>query len=135
MSTILSDTPEEEPFACPVCGHQFAPDPAPPLWMVVCPKCQILLEVFPGKDAVILSASTRWKYKSRAELEAGGEWNESDRKISSGKRGWITGGTFENFEGTVVSIDESKREARVEIDVFGRITSVNLKFSELEVFG
>ena len=52
--------------------------------------------------------------------------------LHAGDRAKITDGTFENFEGTVDSIDEANGRVTVMINIFGRSTPVELEYWQLE---
>jgi transcriptional antiterminator NusG len=52
--------------------------------------------------------------------------------FKTGDRVKIKEGTFESFEGTIESIDESKGRVTVLIEIFGRSTPVELEYWEIE---
>jgi len=45
----------------------------------------------------------------------------------------VISGPFLNFEGSVDTIDLGRNQVRVTIDIFGRLTSVDLQVQELEI--
>ena len=52
--------------------------------------------------------------------------------FSDGDRVKINEGTFENFEGEVDSIDETNGRVTVMINIFGRVTPVELEYWQIE---
>ena len=65
---------------------------------------------------------TAWIPKTR--------WSRSTYKI--GERVRIVGGPFNDFPGTVATIDSGREKVRVMVDFFGRETAVVLSFMEVE---
>ena len=53
-------------------------------------------------------------------------------RFHSGDRVKIKGGTFENFEGAVETVDEANGRVTVMINIFGRSTPVELDYWEIE---
>ena len=54
------------------------------------------------------------------------------RPVSEHDKVRISEGTFENFEGDVVAVDESTGRVTVEINIFGRATPLELESWQVE---
>lgn len=56
-----------------------------------------------------------------------------DLKVEIGQKVKISGGAFENHVGTVTFIDNENQKCRVEVEMFGRPTPIDVDFSQVEI--
>ena len=56
-----------------------------------------------------------------------------DIKVSANDKVKITSGAFDNFVGTVLSVDSENQKCKVEVEMFGRATPIDVDFSQIEV--
>ena len=56
-----------------------------------------------------------------------------DIKVSTNDKVKITSGAFDNFVGTVLSVDTENQKCKVEVEMFGRATPIDVDFSQIEV--
>ena len=56
-----------------------------------------------------------------------------DIKIEAGDKVKVTGGPLDGFVGDVVSVDNAEQKCRVNVEMFGRPTAVDLDFAQIEV--
>lgn len=56
-----------------------------------------------------------------------------DIKIEAGNKVKVTSGPLDGFVGDVVSVDNVEQKCRVNVEMFGRPTSVDLDFAQIEV--
>jgi transcriptional antiterminator NusG len=66
------------------------------------------------------------------DIEARKEKPKPKMEFQSGDRVRIREGSFENFDGTVESVDPSKWMLKVRVSIFGRDTSVELEYGKVE---
>jgi transcriptional antiterminator NusG len=66
------------------------------------------------------------------DIEARKEKPKPKMEFQSGDRVRIKEGSFENFDGTVESVDPSKWMLKVRVSIFGRDTSVELEYGKVE---
>jgi transcriptional antiterminator NusG len=66
------------------------------------------------------------------DIEARKEKPKPKMEFVSGDRVRIREGSFENFDGTVESVDASKWMLKVRVSIFGRDTSVELEYGKVE---
>jgi transcriptional antiterminator NusG len=81
-----------------------------------------------GNDPIPLRPEEVKRIMDRMESEE--KVVKVDYKI--GERVRIVGGPFNDFPGTVASIDSGREKVRVMVDFFGRETAVVLSFMEVE---
>jgi transcriptional antiterminator NusG len=68
----------------------------------------------------------------KEDIEARKEKPKPKMEFVSGDRVRIKEGSFENFDGTVESVDPSKWMLKVRVSIFGRETSVELEYGKVE---
>lgn len=56
-----------------------------------------------------------------------------DIKLEPGNKVKVTSGPLDGFVGDVVSVDEVEQKCRVNVEMFGRPTSVDLDFAQIEL--
>ena len=56
-----------------------------------------------------------------------------DIKVEAGDKVKLTGGALEGFVGTVLSVDAEGNKCKVEVEMFGRPTPVDVDFSQIEI--
>ena len=56
-----------------------------------------------------------------------------DIKVEVGQKVKMTDGALDGFVGTVMSVDENEQKCRVEVEMFGRPTPVDVDFSQIEI--
>ncbi len=56
-----------------------------------------------------------------------------DIKVEAGQKVKMTDGALNGFVGTVMSVDENEQKCRVEVEMFGRPTPIDVDFSQIEV--
>ena len=56
-----------------------------------------------------------------------------DIKVEVGNKVKVTSGPLDGFVGDVVSVDETEQKCRVNVEMFGRPTSVDLDFAQIEI--
>ncbi len=56
-----------------------------------------------------------------------------DIKVEAGNHVKMTDGALDGFVGTVVSVDETAGKCKVEVEMFGRPTTVEVDFSQFEI--
>ena len=56
-----------------------------------------------------------------------------DIKISAGDKVKVVSGPLDGFVGDVVSVDENEQKCRVNVEMFGRPTAVDLDFAQIEL--
>ena len=56
-----------------------------------------------------------------------------DIKIEVGNKVKVTSGPLDGFVGDVVSVDSTEQKCRVNVEMFGRPTAVDLDFAQIEV--
>ena len=56
-----------------------------------------------------------------------------DIKVSAGDKVKVIGGPLDGFVGDVVAVDEVEQKCRVNVEMFGRPTSVDLDYSQIEI--
>ena len=56
-----------------------------------------------------------------------------DIKVEVGNKVKVTSGPLDGFVGEVVSVDEAEQKCRVNVEMFGRPTSVDLDFAQIEL--
>lgn len=56
-----------------------------------------------------------------------------DIKVSVGQKVKLTGGAFDGFVGTVLSVEAEAQKCKVEVEMFGRPTPIDVDFSGIEV--
>ena len=56
-----------------------------------------------------------------------------DIKVEAGQKVKMTSGALDGFVGTVMSVDEGEQKCRVEVEMFGRPTPIDVDFSQIEV--
>ena len=56
-----------------------------------------------------------------------------DIKVEAGQKVKMTDGALDGFVGTVMSVDENEQKCRVEVEMFGRPTPIDVDFSQIEV--
>lgn len=56
-----------------------------------------------------------------------------DIKVSIGQKVKISSGAFDGFVGSVISVDEENQKCKVEVEMFGRATPIDVDFSQIEV--
>lgn len=56
-----------------------------------------------------------------------------DIKVEVGQKIKISGGAFDNFIGTVTSVDAEKQKCHVEVEMFGRPTPIEVDFAQIEI--
>ena len=56
-----------------------------------------------------------------------------DIKVEAGDKVKLTGGALEGFVGTVLSVDAEGNKCKVEVEMFGRSTPVDVDFSQIEI--
>jgi len=66
------------------------------------------------------------------DIEARKEKPKPKMEFQAGDRVRIREGSFENFDGTVESVDSTKWMLKVRVSIFGRDTSVELEYSKVE---
>jgi transcriptional antiterminator NusG len=66
------------------------------------------------------------------DIEARKEKPKPKMEFQPGDRVRIREGSFENFDGTVESVDASKWMLKVRVSIFGRDTSVELEYGKVE---
>jgi len=66
------------------------------------------------------------------DIEARKEKPKPKVEFEAGNKVRIKEGPFENFDGTVESVDTAKWMLKVKVSIFGRDTSVELDFSKVE---
>ena len=55
-----------------------------------------------------------------------------DIKVEAGDKVKLTGGALEGFVGTVLSVDAEGSKCKVEVEMFGRPTPIDVDFSQIE---
>ena len=120
---ITSRTPEGEPNRCPVCGRFVRLTPSQPLGDAPCPHCGVLLWFFETETGQFF----RRKPDVSDRLREGMKRSESQGSLpDEHQRVRIIEGTFEGFEGEVEVVDRVNRKVTVTIDIFGRVTPVEV---------
>lgn len=66
------------------------------------------------------------------DIEARKEKPKPKMEFQAGDRVRIREGSFENFDGTVESVDSTKWMLKVRVSIFGRDTSVELEYGKVE---
>ncbi len=56
-----------------------------------------------------------------------------DIKVSAGDKVKLSSGAFDGFVGTVLSVDAEANKCKVEVEMFGRPTPIDVDFSDIEV--
>lgn len=56
-----------------------------------------------------------------------------DIKVEAGNHIKVTDGALDGFVGTVISVDEAAGKCKVEVEMFGRPTTVEVDFSQFEL--
>lgn len=56
-----------------------------------------------------------------------------DIKVEVGQRVKLLGGAFDNFIGTVISVEAEVQKCKVEVEMFGRPTPIDVDFSQIEL--
>lgn len=56
-----------------------------------------------------------------------------DIKVSAGQKVKLSGGAFDGFVGTVLSVDAEAQNCKVEVEMFGRPTPIDVDFSQIEI--
>ncbi|MBQ9790269.1 MAG: transcription termination/antitermination factor NusG [Clostridia bacterium] len=56
-----------------------------------------------------------------------------DIKVEVGNKVKVTNGPLDGFVGDVMSVDEAEQKCRVNVEMFGRPTAVDLDFAQIEV--
>ncbi|MBQ8424866.1 MAG: transcription termination/antitermination factor NusG [Clostridia bacterium] len=56
-----------------------------------------------------------------------------DIKVEVGQKVKISGGAFDNFAGAVLSVDAENQKCKVEVEMFGRATPIDVDFSQIEI--
>ena len=56
-----------------------------------------------------------------------------DIKVSVGQKVKLSGGAFDNFVGTVLSVDAENQKCKVEVEMFGRATPIDVDYSQIEI--
>lgn len=56
-----------------------------------------------------------------------------DIKVEVGQKVKISGGAFDNFAGSVLSVDAENQKCKVEVEMFGRATPIDVDFSQIEI--
>ena len=56
-----------------------------------------------------------------------------DIKVSVGQKVKLSGGAFDNFVGSVLSVDAENQKCKVEVEMFGRATPIDVDFSQIEI--
>lgn len=136
---IASRTPEGTPNRCPVCGNEVKIEPSVPAGDAPCPHCGTLLWFVSTEDG-LLTFSTLAVHVRSSESPGKGtqapriehEWAPGGQPIQAGDRVRIIDGTFENYEGRIEHVDLVAGRVSVLIDIFGRITPVELELFQVE---
>ena len=68
----------------------------------------------------------------KEDIEARKEKPKPKMEFQAGDRVRIREGSFENFDGTVESVDPAKWVLKVRVSIFGRDTSVELEYGKVE---
>ncbi len=55
-----------------------------------------------------------------------------DIKVSVGDKVKLSGGAFDGFAGTVLSVDAQNQKCKVEVEMFGRPTPIDVSLAEIE---
>ena len=58
-----------------------------------------------------------------------------DLKVEVGQNVNISGGALDGFVGKVTSVDQGAQKCKVEVEMFGRPTIVDVDFSQIEIIG
>jgi transcriptional antiterminator NusG len=66
------------------------------------------------------------------DIESRKEKPKPKVEFEAGNKVRIKEGPFENFDGTVESVDSNKWMLKVKVSIFGRDTSVEMEFSKVE---
>ena len=127
---ISSRTPEGEPNRCPVCGKTVRLEPSGPIGDAPCPHCGHLL-IFVAFDAGV------WLFRKRSteHVPFAGRAGHTPGFMAAGDQVRVREGPFDNFEGTVASVDQEYGRVTVTINIFGRGTPVELESWQVEVVG
>lgn len=56
-----------------------------------------------------------------------------DIKVEVGQKVKLLGGAFDNFIGTVISVEAENQKCKVEVEMFGRPTPIDVDFSQIEL--
>ena len=56
-----------------------------------------------------------------------------DIKVEVGQKVKLLGGAFDNFVGTVISVEAESQKCKVEVEMFGRPTPIDVDFSQIEL--
>ena len=56
-----------------------------------------------------------------------------DIKVEAGQKVKMTDGALDGFVGTVMSVDKNEQKCRVEVEMFGRPTPIDVDFSQIEI--
>lgn len=56
-----------------------------------------------------------------------------DMKVSVGQKIKLLNGAFEGFVGTVISVDDDEQKCKVEVEMFGRPTPIDVNFNQIEI--
>ena len=56
-----------------------------------------------------------------------------DLQVTAGQKVKLSGGAFDNFIGVVIAVDESNQKCKVEVEMFGRPTPIDVDFAQIEV--
>ena len=56
-----------------------------------------------------------------------------DIKVEVGQKVKLLGGAFDNFVGTVISVEAEVQKCKVEVEMFGRPTPIDVDFSQIEL--
>lgn len=56
-----------------------------------------------------------------------------DIKVSVGQKVKLTSGAFDGFVGTVIAVDAEAGKCKVEVEMFGRPTPIDVDFAQIEV--
>ena len=56
-----------------------------------------------------------------------------DIKVEAGNKVKLSGGALDGFVGTVMSVDANANKCKVEVEMFGRPTPVDVELSQIEI--
>ena len=56
-----------------------------------------------------------------------------DIKVEAGQKVKLSSGALDGFVGTVLSVDAENSKCKVEVEMFGRPTPVDVDFSQIEI--
>ena len=123
---ISSRTPEGSENHCPVCGQFVRMTPSEPTGDAPCPHCGCLLW--------FIDTGSELRFYARTSISPPLESEPGQVKIPfhADDRVKVADGTFEEFEGSVLAVDESNGRVTIEIKIFGRDVPVELEWWQLE---